>query len=142
MLELKEITKEYRTGLFGTNKKIAVKDVSMCLDKGEILGLIGESGCGKSTVGRIALKLLKPTEGRVILDGLDVTGMPERKFRDHRRDIQIIFQHPESALDPHYTLRESIKESFNRLGIPRKDQDGHLDRIAAEVILPGDINDR
>ena len=117
-------------------------DVSLCVDRGEIVGLIGESGCGKSTIGRIAVKLLIPSSGRIILDGVDVTDMPEKRFREFRRQMQIIFQHPETALDPQYTLIESIRESFNKIGIPEAEQKGLLENISEEVNLPLDIVDR
>ena len=114
----------------------------MKLGRGEILGLVGESGCGKSTLGRIALKLLKPTSGRIIIDGTDVTDMPESQFREYRKRIQIIFQHPESALDPYYTLMDSINESFNRLAIPKDERVAMLEKLSDEVSLPLDILDR
>lgn len=126
----------------GRNTKVAVDDVSLRLERGEILGLIGESGCGKSTLGRMALKLLRPTSGRILIDGVDVTDMPEKQFRDYRKRIQIIFQHPESALDPCYTLMDSIDESFGRLAIPKGERRALLERLAEEVSLPLDILNR
>ncbi len=142
MLELVEISKEFRTGFLGKNVKQAVLDATLCVDRGEIVGLIGESGCGKSTLGRIAVKLLMPSSGRIILDGVDVTDMPEKRFREFRRQVQIIFQHPETALDPQYTLLESILESFNKIGIPESEQKDMLLDISEEVNLPLDIIDR
>lgn len=142
MLELVNISKEFKTGFLGRNVMRAVIDASLCVDRGEIVGLIGESGCGKSTLGRIAVKLLMPSSGRIILDGVDVTDMPEKHFRDFRCQIQIIFQHPETALDPEYTLLESILESFNKIGIPKDEQTELLENISEEVNLPLDIVDR
>jgi peptide/nickel transport system ATP-binding protein len=142
MLELIGVSKTFRTGFMGRNRKVAVDGVSLQLKEGEILGLVGESGCGKSTLGRMAVRLLPPSGGRIVLDGKDVTDMPEKKFREYRRRIQIIFQHPESALDPHFTLIDSVRESFNRLGIPKSEQTAVLERLADEVSLPLDILDR
>jgi ABC-type glutathione transport system ATPase component len=142
MLELIKVSKEFRTGFLGRNINQAVIDASLCVDRGEIVGLIGESGCGKSTLGRIAVKLLMPSRGRIILDGVDVTDMPENRFRKFRRQMQIIFQHPETALDPQFTLMESILESFNKIGIPKEDQRELLEKISEEVNLPLDIVDR
>jgi ABC-type glutathione transport system ATPase component len=141
-LELVNVSKEFRTGFMGRNRKVAVDGVSLQLKEGEILGLVGESGCGKSTIGRLAVRLLQPSGGRILLDGLDVTYLPERQFRGCRKRVQIIFQHPESALDPHFTLLDSIRESFNRLGIPKGEQMATLERLADEVSLPMDILDR
>jgi peptide/nickel transport system ATP-binding protein len=142
MLELIDISKSFRTGFLGGNLKVAVEGASLKLARGEILGLIGESGCGKSTLARVALKLLPPTTGRIIIDGVDVTDMPERQFRGYRRRIQIVFQHPESALDPYYTLMDSINESFNRLALPSGERAVILEKLADEVSLPMDILDR
>jgi peptide/nickel transport system ATP-binding protein len=142
MLELVNISKSFRTGFLGGNRNVAVGEASLKLGRGEILGLVGESGCGKSTLGRIALKLLKPTSGRIIIDGTDVTDMPESQFREYRKRIQIIFQHPESALDPYYTLMDSINESFNRLAIPKGERVAMLEKLSDEVSLPPDILDR
>lgn len=142
MLELVKISKEFRTGFLGRTVKQAVIDASLRVERGEIVGLIGESGCGKSTLGRIAVKLLMPSSGHIILDGADVTDMPEKQFREFRRQMQIIFQHPETALDPQYTLIESIRESFNKIGIPEAEQKGLLENISEEVNLPLDIVDR
>lgn len=142
MLELARVSKTYKSGFLDRNTKTAVSDVSLQLRQGEILGLVGESGCGKSTLGRIAIRLLQPSSGRITLDGTDVTDLPEKRFREYRRKVQIIFQHPESALDPQFTLRESISESFNRVGIPREEQPARLEQLANEVNLPLDIIDR
>lgn len=139
MLELVKVSKLFRTGFLGRNMKVAVDEASLRLERGEILGLIGESGCGKSTLARIALKLLPPTSGRIFIDGVDVTDMPEKQFREYRKRIQIIFQHPESALDPHYTLMDSINESFNRLAIPKLERAAVLEKLADDVSLPLDI---
>lgn len=142
MLELVKISKSFRTGLFGRERKIAIEEASLCLERGDILGLVGESGCGKSTLARIALKLMSPTSGRIILDGTEVTDLPEREFRPYRKHVQIIFQHPEGALDSHYTLMDSIDESFNRLKIPSGERKNLLKKLAEEVNLPLDILDR
>jgi len=142
MLELIRVSKTFRSGLLGTAAPVAVQNVSLHLEKGQILGLIGASGCGKSTIARIAVRLLRPTAGRIKLDGKDVTTMPERLFRRYRRCIQIMFQHPEGALDPCYTLSESIDESFRRLTLPQKERDSLLNSLLAEVGLSHQVLDR
>ena len=130
MLELVNISKIYRTGILGRAAKPAVLDASLSLGRGEAVGLTGESGCGKSTLARIALKLIRPTGGRIYLDGVDVTGLPERAFSPYRKRLQILFQHPESALDPYYTLRASLSEAFQKAGIPREEQALRLEQIS------------
>lgn len=142
MLELAGISKIFRTCFMGRNQKVAVDCVSFRLKEGEILGLVGESGCGKSTLGRLVVRLLQPSGGCIFLDGKDVTELSERQFREYRQKIQIIFQHPESALDPHFTLMDSIREAFNRLSIPKSEHQTLLEQLADEANLPLDIIDR
>ena len=142
MLELINLSKTFESGLWRTPAKFVVKNVSLKLRKGEILGLIGASGCGKSTIARMAVKLLDPTTGGIRLDGEDVTAMSARRFRRYRHRIQIMFQHPEGALNPCYTLHQSINESFCRLGLPPDKRDAVLDSLLSEVGLSHKVLDR
>src|SRR5881227_3934437 len=82
----------------------AVDGVDMEIRHGETLGLVGESGCGKSTTGRAILQLIKPTEGSVKLDGIELTTLPAAEVRKKRAQMQMIFQDPYSSLDPRYTI--------------------------------------
>ncbi|MCT4579880.1 MAG: ABC transporter ATP-binding protein [Flavobacteriales bacterium] len=88
----------------------AVDDVSFDVYKGETLGLVGESGCGKTTLGRTLLKLIEPTSGEVIYDGKEISGYTNRQMRKLRNEIQIIFQDPYSSLNPKVTVGEAIAE--------------------------------
>jgi oligopeptide transport system ATP-binding protein len=88
----------------------AVDDVSLYILKGETLGLVGESGCGKSTLGRTILRLHKPTEGRILFEGADLSGMSSSELRSMRSRMQIIFQDPYSSLNPRMTVEAIVGE--------------------------------
>ncbi len=107
ILEVKHLKKYFKTAR-GTLH--AVDDVSFTIEKGKTLGIVGESGCGKSTTGRAILRLLEPTDGQVIFNGQDITALSSSKMRQMRRDMQIIFQDPFSSLDPKKTVSQTIAE--------------------------------
>jgi oligopeptide/dipeptide ABC transporter ATP-binding protein len=95
----------------------AVDDVSFTVRKGECLGLVGESGCGKTTVGRTVLRLIPATEGSVLFEGRDVFTMQDAELKQLRRDMQIIFQDPYSSLDPRMPVGESVAEGLKAHGM-------------------------
>lgn len=88
----------------------AVDGVSFTLEQGKTLGVVGESGCGKSTLGRTILHLLEPTSGKIVFEGEDITKVDKKKFKELRKDMQIIFQDPFSSLNPRMTVSEIISE--------------------------------
>src|SRR6202163_2374396 len=122
ILEVNELKKYFSTrrGFLRRNagNVFAVDGVSFSIRRGETLGLVGESGCGKSTVGRTALRLIEPTAGSIKLDGDDITHLRKKELRPHRAQMQIIFQDPFSSLDPRMSVGGIVGEPLriHRLG--------------------------
>ena len=98
----------------------AVDDVSFTVDKGSTLAVVGESGCGKSTIARSLVRLLKPTSGSIKLDGLDLATMTERQLRPLRSRVQMVFQDPYGSLDPHLNAQEIVAEPLQQRGVKAK----------------------
>lgn len=112
MIEVKNLKKQFdiKSSVLGIEQGVvnAVNGVEFKIEKGETLGLVGESGSGKSTTGRLILRLLEPTEGKIYLEGRDISTIPNREFRKLRKDLQIVFQNPYSALDHKMTTYDIL----------------------------------
>jgi len=106
----------------------AVDDVSFYIDRGETLGLVGESGCGKTTTGRTLLRLYEPTSGQIIYDGRDITHISNKEMKLYRRKMQIVFQDPYASLDPRMTVGDIVGEALDIHKLTANKQD-RRDRI-------------
>ena len=116
LVELEHLTKRFQVkqGVFARGKVEvhAVEDVSLTVRRGETLGIVGESGCGKSTTARLILRLLDPTSGTINFDGRDISKLSQRELRPLRREMQMIFQDPYSSLNPRKTVGQIVGQPF------------------------------
>jgi oligopeptide/dipeptide ABC transporter ATP-binding protein len=121
----------------------AVDDVSLEIERGETLGLVGESGCGKSTVGRTILRLYEPTEGTVVFDGRDITTLSESELRPLRRRMQMVFQDPYASLNPRHSIGRIVGEPLRVHGLANRKQAHSRVRELLEIVgLPADAATR
>ena len=131
IIRVKNLVKEFpvKLGAFGEKSAIvhAVDDVSFDIFRGETLGLVGESGCGKSTTGFTLLQLYRPTSGQVEYNGRDLSRLKEKQLRDIREKIQIVFQDPYSTLNPRMTIGEALAEPLS------------VHKICSEKEIPGRV---
>lgn len=139
-LEIAGLRKEYRRlgGLFGGGGSpvTALHGVDLTVARGEVLALVGESGCGKTTLARCVLRIVEPTAGRVSLGGTDLTALRGRDLRRQRRRFQAVFQDPSGSLDPRQRVRSILAEPIALHFSPsRRDLDARVDRLLASVGL-------
>ena len=144
LIRLEHLSKRYalrKEKLFAKREYIyALKDVSLDIYEGETLGLVGESGCGKTTLGRTLLRLIEPDEGRIFYRGKELTNLPQRKMRHYRKDLQIILQDPYSSLNQRLTVGDMITEpmTFHHLYANNKERRDRAIELLQRVGLEPD----
>jgi peptide/nickel transport system ATP-binding protein/oligopeptide transport system ATP-binding protein len=143
VIEVEGLKKHYRTprGLFSRRPSTvyAVDGVSFAIEQGRSLGLVGESGCGKSTVGRTLLRLTEPTAGTIRLNGEEISGLDEEAMRPHRRRMQIVFQDPYSSLNPKLKVGRIVGEPLRVHGLAEgKALEEQVEELFRAVGLPAD----
>ncbi|NLV36320.1 MAG: ABC transporter ATP-binding protein [Clostridiaceae bacterium] len=136
LIEVKNLKQYFRAGgsFISPLYVKAVDDVSFYIDKGETLGLVGESGCGKTTTGRTLLRLYEPTSGKIFYDGVDITHVD---MMPYRRKMQIVFQDPYASLDPRMTVGDIVGEAIDihKLAADKKDRKERIYRMLERVGL-------
>ena len=147
ILQVRNLKKHFpvRSGFLQriTGSVKAVNGVGFDIRKGQTLGLVGESGCGKSTVARMIMRLLNPDSGQILFRGQDIGGLTEKEMKPFRKQMQIVFQDPYGSLNPRMTVGQSIEEGLRITGMPRGRQ--RSDRLAALLEMVGmapESNDR
>jgi oligopeptide/dipeptide ABC transporter ATP-binding protein len=146
LIEVTNLKKYFYQGSGPFKKKEAIKaldDVSFCIKRNEILGLVGESGCGKTTCGKLILRLINPTAGTISFDGHDITHLKQKQMAEYRRKMMIIYQDPYGSLDPRMTIGAAIAEPMevHKLTKTKEEKENKIIELMEKVgLTPDQIN--
>jgi oligopeptide/dipeptide ABC transporter ATP-binding protein len=146
LIEVKELKKYFYQGSGPFKKKEAIKavdNVSFSIKKNEILGLVGESGCGKTTCGKLILRLINPTAGTIMFDGHDITHLKQKQMAEFRKKMMIIYQDPYGSLDPRMTIGAAIAEPIevHKLASTKEEKENRIVELMEKVgLTPDQIN--
>lgn len=138
LVSIKGLTRDFASGSgFLKRRRVmrAVDDVSLDIPRGSVTGIVGESGCGKSTLARLVLRLITATSGTVTYDGNDIGSLPAAGMRNMRRNMQMVFQDPYSAIDPRYTVRRAVMEPWQVQRVALPAPEARLAELMAKVGL-------
>lgn len=142
ILKTDNLTKKFMQVTEGKKRDfIAVNHVSLTINQGEILGLLGESGCGKTTFARMILGMTCPTEGKILYEGTEIQGLSEQKFRPYRKKIQMIFQNPFGSLNPRMKVQDILMEPLHvwKIGKSRNERMEFIYEICEECGLEQNV---
>lgn len=146
MLELVDVTKVFnvKTGLLGSEKLIAVDKVSFKIRESETVGLVGESGCGKSTIGKSIVNLIKIDGGYISFSNNNIAHLNEKNFRKYRREIQMVFQNPLASFNPLFTIRQSLLDALglNSSLKSRSEKEEKVAELLEMIKLPIDFKEK
>ncbi len=141
LLDVRDLKKHFplkRELLRGRRHVRAVDGVSFTLEPGRTIGIVGESGCGKSTTAKLIMRLIEPSAGRVLFDGVDVTAMRRAAFRPFRRRMQILFQDPYASLNPRMDAGAIVGEPLRNFGVPAAERAARVERLFDRIGLHRD----
>ena len=138
VLELEGVCRDFTSGVFRTHTVRAVDHVSFALERGKTFGLVGNSGCGKTTLSRMITRVLRPTAGRILFEGADISSLKGESGKAYHRRVQMIFQNPEASLDPSMRVRDSLLEALaiHQIGCGREERMEQILAALAQVGLP------
>lgn len=139
LLEIKNLTKRFQDG---DREFAAVDQVSFSVAAGECVGLVGESGCGKSTIARMITHLKKPDAGSILLDGAETVSLGGKSLRQFYGRVQMVFQNPQASFDPRQTLGDGIMESMRNQGRKKAEARQRMEELLAMVELPPEYGKR
>ncbi|MDH7484764.1 MAG: dipeptide ABC transporter ATP-binding protein [Anaerolineae bacterium] len=144
LVEVRGLSKHFvqRGGLLGRRSRVvrALEEVELSVQRGETLGVVGESGCGKTTLGRCILRLIEPTAGQVFFEGVDLMALSREEMRQRRRDMQMVFQNPYSSLDPRFNVLNLVAEPIvTHTDLRGEALTARVEELLARVGMEGDF---